>query len=77
MAQTIHNDRFINRSEINPATRLQQVTDVVRLDKTVYDRFEEQFRPVQPNESTTAIQVGYALGVQAVLKALRAGLVVG
>lgn len=49
--------------------------EVVVLHKAVYDKFEAQFRPVQPNEQTTAIQVGYALGVQAVLKALRAGLV--
>jgi hypothetical protein len=45
------------------------------LHRDVYDKFEAQFRHVQPNEQTTAIQVGYALGVQAVLKALRGALV--
>jgi hypothetical protein len=47
----------------------------VVLHRDVYDKFEAQFRHVQPNEQTTAIQVGYALGVQAVLKALRGALV--
>lgn len=53
---------------------IQQVT--VMLHKAVYDKFESQFKLVHPNEATTAIQVGHALGVQAVLKAMREQLVV-
>lgn len=58
------------------STLTQQPTVVVVLHRDVYEKFEAQFRPLQPNEQTSPIQVGYALGVQAVLKALRAGLVV-
>jgi len=75
MATTIYHDGVVPRNNLNPNTRLQQSTTVVVLHRDVYDKFEAQFRPVQPNEQTTAIQVGYALGVQAVLKALRGALV--
>ena len=51
--------------------------EVVTLHKSVYDELAKKFRPLVVTEATTQIQVGYALGVQAVLKALRDGLVVG
>lgn len=49
---------------------------VARLRTDVYTKFAERFRPIQPNEATTAIQVGYALGVERVLSELRKELVV-
>jgi hypothetical protein len=49
---------------------------VVRLTREVYDNFAKQFRPLQPNEQTSVLQAGYALGVTAVLTKLREQIVV-
>jgi hypothetical protein len=54
----------------------QKTTQVVRLSAEVYTELERKFNLVRPDNSTTVIQVGYNLGVQAVLKELRTGFVV-
>ena len=48
---------------------------VVRLDTDVYKHLENKFRTLTPNENTSQLQAGFALGVQAVLKELREGYV--
>lgn len=47
-----------------------------RLTKEVYDDLAKNFRPVVPNATTTVLEAGYALGVQAVLQKLREGWVI-
>ena len=44
---------------------------IVRLTPEVYAAFAKQFRPLVPNEQTSILQAGHALGVETVLKALR------
>lgn len=52
------------------------MTNVTRLSPAVYEQFAKRFTPVRPTENTTAVQVAYSLGVQAVLAALRESLVI-
>lgn len=47
---------------------------VVRLHPDIYMKLEKQFSKLTVNESTTAFQMGYALGVENILKELRNGL---
>jgi hypothetical protein len=70
---TLNSDNLIRRVDLSHSPL--RPTTVVALHPEVYEKFEAQFRLIQPNEQTTAIQVGYSLGVQAVLKALRGALV--
>lgn len=46
-----------------------------RFTEAVYADFAKSFRIPTPNAQTTPIEVGYALGVQAVLQKLREGWV--
>lgn len=55
---------------------MTQPSTVVRLSPHIYHEFSKQFRALQVNEQTTAIQVAYQNGVEAVLKKLREQLVV-
>lgn len=55
---------------------MSNITTVIRLRADVYKKFAEKFRQLQPNEQTTALQAGYALGVEKVLFELRKELVV-
>lgn len=48
-----------------------------RLTKENYQELAKNFRPIRPTSETTQIEVGYALGVQAVLEKLREGWVIG
>lgn len=57
-------------------TTTPETATVYRLAPEVYEDFAKRFRQLQPNENTTALQAGYALGVEAVLKALRNELVI-
>ena len=49
---------------------------IVRLTPEVYTVLEAKLSRLIVTEATTPIQVGYQLGVQAVLKELRAGYVI-
>ena len=49
---------------------------IVRLTPEVYAVLESKLSKLIVTEATTPIQVGYQLGVQAVLKELRAGYVI-
>jgi hypothetical protein len=49
---------------------------IVRLSPHVYNQFAAQFKPLHPTEQTSALQAGYYLGVEAVLKKLREQIVV-
>ena len=49
---------------------------LVRISPHVYNEFSKQFRALQVNEQTTALQIAYQNGVEAVLKKLREQLVV-
>ena len=49
---------------------------IVRLTPEVYTVLETKLSKLIVTEATTPIQVGYQLGVQAVLKELRAGYVI-
>jgi hypothetical protein len=50
-------------------------TNLNRLTPEVYADFAKNFRSITPTSQTTQIEVGYALGVQAVLQKLREGWV--
>lgn len=52
----------------------QQVT---RLTAEVYDALERKHNTFRPTSTSTELEAGYALGVQAVLKDLRTGFVIG
>lgn len=52
-------------------------TNYARLTREVYEDLERKVGRVIVTQETTALQAGYQLGVQAVLKALREGYVVG
>lgn len=54
-----------------------QVSDnpLNRFTEAVYADFAKAFRIPIPNAQTTPVEVGYALGVQAVLQKLREGWV--
>lgn len=49
---------------------------VVRLNRELYLKLEQKFSRFTVNEQATALQAGYALGVEAVLKELRNGYTV-
>jgi len=49
---------------------------IVRLEPTVYKTLEAKMSKLIVTSATTPIEVGFQLGVQAVLKELRAGYVV-
>ncbi len=49
---------------------------LARISPHVYNEFSKQFRALQVNEQTTALQIAYQNGVEAVLKKLREQLVV-
>lgn len=53
------------------------VTQVHRLSKEAYDALEKLCGPIKPTSTTTAIEAGYTLGVQQVLKLIREGFVHG
>jgi len=50
-----------------------QPSEIVRLRRDVLDRLEKECAPPYVGPTTTDIQAGYALGVQAVLQKLRNG----
>jgi hypothetical protein len=50
---------------------------ITRLSPEVYNDLERKHATFRPNSTSTELEAGYALGVQAVLKDLRAGFVVG
>lgn len=49
---------------------------VVRLNSEIYLKLEKQFSKTVVTEATTPLTAGYALGVEAVLKAIRNGITV-
>lgn len=49
---------------------------IARLSPDVYNDLEKRMGTLQMNQTVTELQAGYALGIQAVLKELRNGLVV-
>jgi len=51
------------------------VSVVTRLNQEVYEQLERKHVTFKPNSTSTELEAGYALGVQAVLKDLRAGYV--
>jgi hypothetical protein len=55
---------------------VHNVNPLNRLTPEVYADLAKQFRLPIPNATTTPIEVGYALGVQAVLQKLREGWVI-
>lgn len=55
---------------------MTQPSTLVRLSPHIYNEFSKQFRALQVNEQTTALQIAYQNGVEAVLKKLREQLVV-
>lgn len=50
---------------------------VTRLTQEVYEQLERRHVTFKPNSTSTELEAGYALGVQAVLKDLRSGFVMG
>lgn len=49
---------------------------ITRLTAEVYDSLERKHNTFRPTSTSTELEAGYALGVQAVLKDLRAGFVI-
>lgn len=49
---------------------------VYRLSAEVFAKLEKSFRPLVVTENTSQLQAGRALGIQEVLNAVRAGLVI-
>lgn len=60
----------------NQDTQPFQVGVVVRLQPDVYKQLEDKMSRLAVTTTTTPIEAGFQLGVQAVLKELRAGYVV-
>lgn len=54
----------------------EQVNIVTRLDPEVYQVLENKMSRLGATSTTTPIEAGFQLGVQAVLKELRVGYVV-
>jgi hypothetical protein len=54
-----------------------KVREVVRLTKEMYEHLEKTLPPPILTDKTTDLSAGYILGVQATLKRLREGFVVG
>jgi hypothetical protein len=50
---------------------------LARMDRTTYEQFEKQCEPPLVNKDMSPCEVAYRLGIQAVLKKLREGFVVG
>lgn len=72
MAQA-HDSNF-KPTKANPNVETQTVT---RLTAEVYADLERKHNTFRPTSASTELEAGYALGVQAVLKDLRAGFVMG
>lgn len=72
MAQA-HDSNF-KPIKANPHVETQTIT---RLSADVYDQLERKHGGFRPTSTSTELEAGYALGVQAVLKDLRAGFVIG
>ena len=51
----------------------QKIETVVRLSPAIYSSLEKQLPKPVVTDNTSALQAGYQLGVQAVLKLLREG----
>lgn len=60
----------------NQDTKLSQEVVVLRLHSTAYKQLEDKMSRLAVTTTTTPIEAGFQLGVQAVLKELRAGYVV-
>ena len=59
----------------NPTNTEERV--IVRLDASVYEKLDRKMSQLVVNQTTTELQAGYQLGVQAVLRELRIGYVIG
>lgn len=67
---------IIDPSGQRPPIQLPQVRDLVRLTPEVYADLEKRHTRLSVSATSTPIEVAFQLGVQSVLRDLRAGYVV-
>lgn len=68
---------WIKKSLLTKVETEIEIEHVIRLDRTVYDKIEQQITGMTSQVPTNELEAGFALGANHALKVLREGYVIG